>query len=178
MLTKLPSPPKFHINRLKIPATHTCGTIKKHDTDPCELTMVLTKEVLHLLLYRNLHGKDMFTISTHPPPNLNWSFGLVERYLRSKIWSHSRFGRGHSASQGAMGCSVVPYFFQRFGSRSTLSIVGPRTRVWGKHYHMLPWFNRSPVDTTNVYNALRDKNIPLRLNATKGLGLRHILHRT
>ena len=48
-------------------------------------------------------------------------------------------------------------------------IVNMQRRVWGKHYYMLPWFNRSPIDTTNVHNALRERNIPLHLNTTRGL---------
>ena len=48
-------------------------------------------------------------------------------------------------------------------------IVNMQRRIWAKHYYMLPWFNRSPVDTTNIHNALRERNIPLHLNTTRGL---------
>ena len=59
-------------------------------------------------------------------------------------------------------------------------IVNMQRRVWGKHYYMLPWFNRNPIDTTNVHNALRERNIPLHLNTTRGLtpGLKDLVYRS
>ncbi|KAK0512612.1 hypothetical protein JMJ35_004629 [Cladonia borealis] len=48
-------------------------------------------------------------------------------------------------------------------------IVNMSRRVWGKKYYILSWFQRRPTDNTHVYNALRDKNIPLHLNTTRGI---------
>ena len=42
-------------------------------------------------------------------------------------------------------------------------------RVWGKHYFMLSWFNKQPVNRAHIYHALQNVNIPLHLNTTRGL---------
>ena len=59
-------------------------------------------------------------------------------------------------------------------------IVNMQRRIWAKHYHLLPWFNRNPVDTTNIHNALRERNIPLHLNTMRGLtpGLKDLVYRS
>ena len=64
-----------------------------------------------------------------PPARTRHAVKESEKYLRSRIRSHSRSGSGHGASQEAMGCSVFSYFFQRFSSRSTLSFVGPKAQI-------------------------------------------------
>ena len=58
-------------------------------------------------------------------------------------------------------------------------IVNIQRRIWSKHYYMLPWFNRNLVDITNIHNALRERNIPLHLNTTRGLtpGLKDTIYR-
>ena len=59
-------------------------------------------------------------------------------------------------------------------------IENMQRRIWAKHYHLLPWFNRNPVDTTNIHNALRERNIPLRPNTMRGLtpGLKDPVYRS
>ena len=59
-------------------------------------------------------------------------------------------------------------------------IVNMQRRIWSKHYNILPWFNRNPIDTTNIHNALRERNTPLHLNTIRGLtlGLKDLVYRS